>query len=141
ASFCGPVGLAYDGDEALFVSDNETIRRIDLATMAVTTLAGTPGVIGSDDGVGPAARFDQPGAMAYDGAGGLYVADSFNATVRRVDVATGAVTTPLGRAGQFGVVLGPLVDARLNGPEGLAFDPGGSLFVADIDENVLLVAR
>ncbi|HEY1695426.1 MAG TPA: hypothetical protein VGG39_24825 [Polyangiaceae bacterium] len=141
ATFCGPVGLAYDGDAALFVSDNETIRRLDLATMTVTTLAGAPGVIGSVDGVGPSARFDQPGAMAYDGAGGLYVADSFNATVRRVDVATGAVTTPLGRAGEFGVVLGPLASARLNGPEGLAMDPDGSLFVADIDENVLLVAR
>jgi len=141
ASFCGPLGLTYDGVGSLYVTDNETVRRIELATKRVTTIAGTPGVTGSDDGVGAAALFDQPSALACDGAGNLYVADSFNATVRRIVLATGQVTTEIGRASQYGVVLGPLASARLNGPEGLAAGPAGSLFITDIDENVVLVAR
>lgn len=141
ASFCGPNGLTYDGMGSLFVTDNQTVRRIDLATALVTTLAGSPGVSGSADGVGAAALFDEPGALAYDGAGGVYVTDGFNATVRRVDLATGTVTTVIGRAGTYGVVLGPIASARLNGPSGLAAGPGGALFITDIDENVVLVAR
>ena len=141
ASFCGPLGLTYDGVGSLYVTDNETVRRIDLATKLVTTIAGSPGVTGSRDGVGPAALFDQPAALACDGAGNLYVADSFNATVRRIVLATGQVTTEIGRASQYGVVLGPLASARLNGPEGLAMGPAGSLFITDLDDNVVLVAR
>jgi len=141
ASFCGPLGLTYDGVGSLYVTDNQTVRRIELATKRVTTIAGSPGVTGSSDGVGAAALFDQPSALACDGAGNLYVADSFNATVRRIVLATDQVTTEIGRAGQYGVVLGPLASARLNGPEGLAAGPGGALFITDIDENVVLVAR
>jgi sugar lactone lactonase YvrE len=141
ASFCGPLGLTYDGVGSLYVTDNQMVRRIELATKRVTTIAGSPGVTGSSDGQGAAALFDQPSALACDGAGNLYVADSFNATVRRIVLATGQVTTEIGRAGQYGVVLGPLGSARLNGPEGLAAGSDGSLFITDIDENVVLVAR
>jgi sugar lactone lactonase YvrE len=141
ASFCGPLGLTYDGVGSLYVTDNQRVRRIELATRRVTTIAGSPGVTGSNDGVGAAALFDQPSALACDGAGNLYVADSFNATVRRIVLATSQVTTEVGRASQYGVVLGPLASARLNGPEGLAAGPPGSLFITDIDENVVLVAH
>jgi sugar lactone lactonase YvrE len=141
AGFCGPQGLVYDGSGNLYVTDNQTVRRIELATAQVTTIAGSAGGAGTADGVGTAALFDGPSALAYDGAGHLFVADSFNATVRRIDVATGVVTTAIGRAGQYGVVLGPIATARLNGPEGLAVGPGGALFVTDIDENVVLLAR
>jgi len=141
ATFCGPLGMTYDGVGSLYVTDNQTVRRIELASKRVTTIAGSPGVTGSRDGKGAAALFDQPSALACDGAGNLYVADSFNATVRRIVLATGEVTTPVGHPGQYGVVLGPLGSARLNGPEGLAPGPGGSLFITDIDENVVLVAR
>jgi hypothetical protein len=141
ASFCGPLGLTYDGSGNLYVTDNQTVRRIEVSTKRVTTIAGSPGVTGSVDGVGPAARFDQPSALACDGEGNLYVADGFNGTVRRIVLATGEVTTAVGLAGQYGVVLGPLASARLNGPAGLAAGPGGSLFITDIDENVVLVAR
>jgi streptogramin lyase len=141
ASFCGPLGLTYDGVGSLYVTDNQTVRRVELATRRVTTIAGSPGVTGSSDGTGAAALFDQPSALACDGTGNLYVADSFNATVRRIVLATGEVTTEIGRASQYGVVLGPLASARLNGPEGLAAGPPGSLFITDIDENVVLVAH
>jgi sugar lactone lactonase YvrE len=141
ATFCGPLGLTYDGVGSLYVTDNQMVRRVELATKRVTTIAGSAGVTGSRDGLGAAALFDQPSALACDGAGNLYVADSFNGTVRRIVLATGQVTTEVGRASQYGVVLGPLASARLNGPEGLAAGPAGSLFITDIDENVVLVAR
>jgi sugar lactone lactonase YvrE len=139
ASFCGPQGLAYDGAGSLYVTDNQTVRRLELTTSRVTTIAGSPGVQGSADGVGEAARFDEPTALACDVAGHVYVADGFNATVRQIVVATREVRTAVGRAGQYGVILGPLATARLNGPEGLTMGPEGALCITDIDENVLLV--
>ena len=69
-----------------------TIRKIVIATGAVTTLAGTAGQYGNVDGTGAAARFQSPVGIASDGAGNLYVADSNNA-IRKIVIATGVVTT------------------------------------------------
>ena len=67
--------------------------------------------------------------------------DTGNHTIRKIVLATGAVTTVLGVSGQAGVVLGP-TPAGLNGPVGLAIGPGGAeLFVSESSENVILVAR
>jgi sugar lactone lactonase YvrE len=76
--------MAYDGHGALFVGDagNETIRRITVATGEVETVAGSPGVIGSADGFGPAATFDIPNGATVDSAGTLYVSDTYNDTIR-----------------------------------------------------------
>ncbi len=107
---------------ALYVTDrlNDAVRVVDLATGGVTTLAGGAGA-GDDDGVGPAARFDGPGGLALDEAGGvLYVADTFNNTLRAVDVATGAVTTIAGVAGDAGDTDGAVLVARLDMPQGVA---------------------
>ena len=103
ASFKYPVGLAYDGAGNLFVVDtsNQTIREIDVASQAVTTLAGTPGVMGSADGVGAAAGFLYPQGVASDGAGNLYVADDGNVAIRKIVVATRTVTTLVGVPGEI----------------------------------------
>jgi sugar lactone lactonase YvrE len=76
--------MAYDGHGALFVGDagNETIRKITVATGEVETVAGLPGAQGSADGFGPAARFYIPNGAAVDTAGTLYVADTFDDTIR-----------------------------------------------------------
>ena len=143
ARFYQPDPLAYDGAGNLYVGDvgNNTIRKIVLATGVVTTLAGAAGPSGSADGTGPAARFSGPMGLACDGRGNLYVADTGNHTIRKIVLATGAVTTVLGVSGQAGVVLGP-TPAGLNGPVGLAIGPGGAeLFVSELSENVILVAR
>ena len=89
ARFNAPVGLAADGAGALYVADtlNEAIRKIELASGAVTTVAGVLGVPGSDDGPATAAHFTQPGALAIDGLGDLFVADALDYSVRRVDLA------------------------------------------------------
>ncbi len=131
ARFNQPGGIAVDGSGTLYVADtgNATIRRIT-AGGAVTTLAGSPSVRGSADGTGASASFSSPTGMAVDAAGTVFVADTFNATIRRV-TAAGAVTTVAGAAGQRGEADGAGGAARFNQPSGIAVDGAGNLFVAD----------
>ena len=110
---------------------NSTIRKVVIATGVVTTLAGTAGQSGSADGTGAAARFNGPNGIASDGAGNLYVADSDNYTIRKVVIATGAVTTFAGAAGQSGSTDGTGAAARFYYPAGIASDGAGNLYVAD----------
>jgi hypothetical protein len=93
ATFCDPAGLAVDHG-ALFVADasTHTVRRVDLGSGQVSTLAGEPFARGNVDGVGRGARFSSPTGLAFAG-GALFVADREDGSVRRVDVATGTVTT------------------------------------------------
>src|SRR5215212_5094992 len=84
------------------------------------TLAGVA-PNGSDDGVGPAARFYGPGGLAVDGAGTLYVADSFNHSIRKITSAA-TVTTLAGSPGLPGSVDGVGRGARFNTPRGIAVD-------------------
>lgn len=107
---------------ALYVSDrlNDAIRAVDLQSGTVATLAGGDGA-GSDDGVGAAARFEGPGGLALDEQlGVLYVADTFNSTLRAVDLASATVSTVAGVAGTSGSVDGPVASARLDMPQGVA---------------------
>ena len=102
ARFNSPQGISTDGAN-LYVADsgNDTIRRIAIATGAVTTLAGSPGIVGSTDDIGSSARFSNPQGLTTDGVN-LYVTDSGNDTIRRVSIATGAVTTFAGSPGNPG---------------------------------------
>jgi sugar lactone lactonase YvrE len=133
ARFVDPEGVASDGAGNLFVADsgNRTIRKVSIATGAVTTLAGSAGSQGSADGTGAAAQFSYPIAVASDGAGNLFVADYWNDTIRKVVIATGAVTTLAGSPQNPGSVDGVGTDARFNSPDGVASDGAGNLFVAD----------
>ena len=89
-----------------------------------TILAGTPGTLGSADGQGATARFNLPGAMVVDDAGTLFVADTWNHTIRKV-TASGVVTTLAGLAGNPGSGDGVGSAARFNGPHGIAVDGSG----------------
>jgi sugar lactone lactonase YvrE len=122
-----------DGAGNLYVCDNanNTIRKVVVATGEVTTIAGTAGLSGSNDGVGAAARFDGPDGVTGDGAGNLYVSDSRSSTIRKLDLATGAVTTIAGTAGVSGSVDGFGSAAQFDFPRGLAADGAGNLFVVD----------
>ena len=132
ARFNTPSALALDAG-SLYVTDgtNNTIRRIVLATGAVTTLAGTAGMSGSIDGTGAAARFNGPAGIAADGAGNLYVADRANDTIRKLVVATGAVSTLAGTAGMRGSIDGTGAAARLRAPTGLTADKAGNLYFTE----------
>ncbi len=130
ARFSNPSGITTDGTN-LYVADtyNDTIRKVVIATGAVTTLAGTAGSTGSTDGTGAAARFYDPSGITTDGTN-LYVADSWNHTIRKVVIATGAVTTLAGTPGSYGFADGTGAAARFLNPTGITTD-GSNLFVAD----------
>jgi NHL repeat len=92
----------------------------------VSTLAGSPGLNGSVDGIGAAARFGRPNGLTTDSAGNVYVADSINHTIRKITPA-GVVSTVVGATGQQGFVPGPLPGV-LSFPVALAVS-GSSLYV------------
>jgi sugar lactone lactonase YvrE len=133
ASFDQPSGLAIDREGNLYIADtgNCTIRKMVIPSAVVTTLAGSPSVPGSADGTGTGARFNKPTGLALDGAGNLFVADTANFTIRRVIVATGAVTTVAGSPGVLGYASGQGSDATFQNPTGLALDGAGGIYVAD----------
>ena len=131
ARFNYPYGVAVDAVGNLFVADtgNYTIRKVTPAG-TVTTLAGFAGSTGFADGSGSAARFYQPEGIAIDVVGNLFVADTFNCTIRKITPA-GLVTTIAGFAGSTGSADGTGSAARFSYPSGIAVDFSGNLFVAD----------
>jgi hypothetical protein len=135
ARFLYPYGIATDGTN-LYVSDssNHTIRKIVISTGAVTTIAGSAGDAGYANATGATARFNYPRGVAING-GNLYVADSYNNTVRQVVVATGVVTTLAGNPGG-GSSDGVGATAQFLYPFGLATD-GANIYVADTLNNTI----
>src|SRR5581483_3991968 len=130
AQFNFPSGIASDGAGNLYIADqqNFTIRKLVLASGAVTTLAGAAGMRGADDGFGAAARFTAPEGIASDGAGHLFITDSDE--IRQVVIATGAVTTLAG-SDQQGAMDGVGPNAQFTRPTGIVGDGAGQLYVAD----------
>jgi sugar lactone lactonase YvrE len=131
ASFSSPLGIATDAAGNTYVADyqNQTIRKVSPSGV-VSTLAGSPGIGGSVDGTGSAARFNYPYAVAVDSAGTIYVADALNYLIRAVTPA-GVVTTLAGSAGMSGSVDGTGAAARFGSPAALAVDTNGNVYVAD----------
>jgi sugar lactone lactonase YvrE len=123
--------VAVDRDGNAYVADtyNHTIRKVTQAGI-VSTLAGSPGQKGSDDGVGSSARFNSPIGIWADEAGNVYVADRDNSTIRRISP-EGAVTTIAGAPGEVGSEDGPVAAARFSRPEGVTVDGDGNVYVAD----------
>ncbi|HEY5472488.1 MAG TPA: hypothetical protein VIK32_04770 [Candidatus Limnocylindrales bacterium] len=127
--FNAPTGIAADAVGNLYVTDNDTVRKITPAG-DVTTLAGKAGLHGSADGSSATARFYTPTGIACDAAGNLYVADGENSTIRKI-TPTGEVTTLAGQAGLSGHTDGSGTAARFEHPLGIAADAVANLYVAD----------
>jgi sugar lactone lactonase YvrE len=131
-----PWGITTDGTH-LYVTDfyDRTVKKIDPATGAVSILAGASGASGSADDTGSAARFRAPAGITHDGTN-LYVTDAGNATIRRIDPSTGAVTTIAGTAGSTGSTNGTGTAARFFDPVGITTD-GSNLYVAERGNNLI----
>lgn len=131
--FDAPSGVVLDGGR-LYVTDrtNQVVVAVDPRTSEASVLAGQYGVAGTVDGVGTAAAFYAPLGIGADGHGHLFVADSINYTIRRIDVASGTVSTLAGHAGTSGSSDGVGADARLTQPLGIAADTFGDVFVSDL---------
>ena len=137
ASFNDPFGVTSDGTN-LYVADtvNNTIRKIVIATGAVSTLAGTAGSVGATDGTGTAALFNWPMGITTDGTN-LYVTDSRNNKIRKIVIATGVVSSVTGAASKAmaaGATDGAAMAALFNSPIAVATD-GTNLYVVDQGNN------
>jgi len=137
ASFNSPKGVAVDSAGNVYVADtaNQTIRKIAPGGV-VTTLAGTAGDLGSTDGSGTAARFNNPFGIVLDGSGNIYVSDSVNSSIRKI-TPSGTVTTLAGTPGSPGSTDGTGAAARFDLPAGLAIDSAGNIYVADLSNQTI----
>jgi hypothetical protein len=138
ALFNHPSGITVDGSGNAYIADtnNNTIRKLVIASGAVTTVAGQAGIAGSADGAGTAASFNGPSGIAVDSTGNLYVSDTLNFTIRKV-ASTGAVSTVAGAVGASGFTDATGTAARFHGPQGLTLDSSGNVFVADTNNNAI----
>jgi sugar lactone lactonase YvrE len=137
ARFRNPWGLAVepDGDMVVADSSNDSIRKLTKTGM-VYTVAGQPGMIGCLDGYGDNAQFNNPSAVAEDGAGNVYVSDSGNDVIRKITPSR-VVSTLAGSAGSAGNADGNGAAARFWNPQGLAVDETGNIYVADTGNNAI----
>jgi len=140
AKFSNPQAVAVDSVGNLYIADceydsgNARIRRVSLSGI-ITTVAGNgiPGFSG-DGGPATSAQLDGTEAVAVDADGNIFIADSYNLRVRKVSP-RGIITTVAGPGNQSSSGSsgdgGPATNAQLNGPEGVAVDRAGNLFIAD----------
>jgi hypothetical protein len=135
ARFNYPWMISTDGTSLFVTESSETVRMINIATRNVTTLVGSPGISGTADGVGNAARFNGLSGITTDGTN-LYVVDGGSHTIRKIVIATREVTTFAGTAGASGSVDGIGTTARFSSPGGIVTD-GVFLYVADSANNTV----
>lgn len=138
--------LAFGPDGHLYVADfqNHRIRQVDMDTGVVTTVAGSyvppgettespapPGGFSGDGGPATEAELNFPRDLAFAPDGTLYVSDTMNDRVRRID-RDGTITTVAGSGARgFGGDRGPATEASLDRPAGIAIGPDGNLYIAD----------
>ncbi len=132
AQLNNPHGVAVDGAGNLYIAetDNERVRKVDAAGM-ITTVAGT-GVAsyGGDGAAATSAQLNTPRGVALDGLGNLYIADSSNHRIRKVDAA-GVITTVAGTTQGYSGDGGSAASAQLNNPFRVAADGSGNIYIAD----------
>ena len=149
-----PAGVAVDGAGNLYIADtdDQRIRKVTAATGHISTVAGSgttcssPTATCGDGGsaTASAADLNVPNGVAVDGAGNLYIADTYDQRIRKVTAATGFISTVAGSgtacSGGTGTICGDggsatAAGADLNYPEGLAVDGAGNLYIADDSDN------
>src|SRR5207248_1932581 len=141
-----PRGLAMDATGNLFIADsnNNRIRRVDAATQIITTVAGNGVPAYAGDGLqAVVASLNNPSWVSVDAAGNLFIGDVGNFRVRRVDAATGVITTLAGNGVQaFSGDGGPASNASLGSPAGMYCARDGRIFISDTGSNrIRVIAR
>jgi sugar lactone lactonase YvrE len=134
AELDSPQGLALDNKNNLYIADthNHRIRKLNLTSGIITTIAGTTPGFSGDNALATAAQLDLPTALALDAAGNLYLADTGNHRIRKIVATTGIITAIAGTGTQgFSGDTGPAISATIDSPTGLALDAANNLYLAD----------
>ena len=135
ATLNSPRGVALDSSGNLYIADasNHRIRKVDATTGVISTVAGTGmSGFGGDSSAATSAMLQSPEGVVLDSAGNLYIADTFNRRIRKVDATTGVISTVAGTGTEgFGGDGGAAASAPLSFPEGVALDSSGNLYIAD----------
>jgi hypothetical protein len=134
ASFRNPAGLALDQAGNLYVADsiNQVIRKVTAAAVTTVAGSGTSGYSG-DSGLAVSAKLNNPTGLAFDAANNLYIADQGNNVIRRVDAVSGLITTVAGGGTTLITASSssvPATSALLYGPQAIAVDAAGDLFLS-----------
>ena len=152
-----PTGIAVDAQGNLYIADagNNVIRKVAARTGVITTVAGDYAADAANDGLGgfsgdggPAtsAQLNDPQGVAVDGAGNLFIADTFNNAIREVNAKTGTISTVVGVAGANGAAPAPGSEtsgatptaSHLSGPYAVAVDLStGALYIADTHNSAI----
>ena len=141
AELNAPDGITIDADGNIYISDdgNNVIRKIDATSGIITTIVGN-GIAGSsgDGGLATAAKLNDPSlGVAIDANGNIYIADDGNNKIRKVTKSTGIISTIAGTgANGYSGDGGPATLAKFDGPEGVALDAAGNIYISD-ENNVI----
>ncbi len=135
ANFNAPQGIALDASGNLYIADagNHAIRMVANGTRIVSTVAGNGSAgYSGNGGAATIAMLNNPSDVAIDASGNLYIADLFNNVIRKVDAATGTISTIVGNGmeGNSGDG-GQATAATMKYPTSVAIDNGGNMYIAD----------
>ena len=145
AHFKKPRGLYVDASGNIYIADTENcmIRKVDVSTNKINRVAGatngTDPLCGwsGDGGLATNTRLDKPRGVWVDASGNIYIADTENNRIRRVDATTKIITTIAGNGGSsYTGDNGPATDAELHKPNGVLVDVSGNIYIADTDNDV-----
>ena len=130
-----PNGVAIDSSGNLYIADtsNNRIRKVTVSDGTISTVAGTStGGYSGDNGAATSAKLNQPYGVAVDSSGNLYIADTKNHRIRKVDATSKIITTVAGTStGGYSGDNGAATSAKLNSPQGVAVDSSDNLYIAD----------
>jgi sugar lactone lactonase YvrE len=135
ASLSDPSGIITDGSGNIYFADqvSSVIRKIDGNTGIITTIAGTGAFGFAGDGDSPRnAKFSSPSTIAIDAVGNIYVADTGNKRVRKINFANRIIATVVGNGiGGFSGDGGPATEASISSVDGIAIDQPGNIYLSD----------
>jgi sugar lactone lactonase YvrE len=138
-----PATVFIDSGNNIFIADsgNNTIRKVNSSDGTIKTVAGIPGTIGTngDGGLSTNAKFCTPFSICVDLSNNIYIADTGNNTVRKVNASDGKIHTIAGIPGSNGSTGdgGAAIAAKLFVPQGICVDLPGNIFIADTANNAI----